>query len=242
MKRIRKIVRSILTVLLFTALLSVKALAAEKIDLDKDVSLTLHFQDSDVPLTGAVFDIYLVANINECGTFTATEEFKEILLNSPGKDHEDWKNLADMLEEYILQNNIAPGHMCATDKQVMEPGMYLVGSIRHSQYNKIYTTDPFLVLLPSLEPKTNEWLYEVEANIKYSVQPLPSEPDGTTEEEDIKLWENEETKTYDATMAFTWQYWWPVVVFVITCVLLLLTEWVYRYRKTNYSTTKKLTK
>ena len=72
MKRIRRMTAALLSVLAVFLLLPLQALAAGSIDLNRDVSLTISYQDGNTPLVGAEFDIFLVATVDEYGELTTS--------------------------------------------------------------------------------------------------------------------------------------------------------------------------
>ena len=67
MKRIRRMTAALLRGLAGFLLLPLQALAAGSIDLNRDASLSISYQDGDTSLVGAEFDIFLVATGYEYG-------------------------------------------------------------------------------------------------------------------------------------------------------------------------------
>ena len=116
MKRIRRMTAALLSVLAGFLLLPLQALAAGSIDLNRDVSLTISYQDGNTPLVGAEFDIFLVATVDEYGELTTTKDFAQFNVNIRGKNDEAWRNLASTLEAYILRDSVAPTDSGRTGK------------------------------------------------------------------------------------------------------------------------------
>ena len=132
----------IISVLLAMQLLSTAAYAAGIIDLDRDVRLTVSYQDGNTPLAGAGFSIYLVATADESGELTTTDAFKQFNVDIRGKNDEAWKALASTLEGYVLRDDIAPtdsgktnaeGYLYFPTGGRLTPGLYLVLGQRHIQ-------------------------------------------------------------------------------------------------------------
>lgn len=199
MKIHKKILGTFFAILAIVALLPVQALAAGRLDLSRDVRLTISYQDEKTPLVGAQFDLYLAASVNEYGELTVTEDFAGFNVNMRGKDDEAWKTLASTLEGYVLRDNIKPADSGKTDRQGqvsfpsqqerLVPGLYLVLGSRHTQDGRIYDAAPFMALLPGRDAETDAWIYDVTVNSKFSSRPEPSGPDSSTiTRKVLKVW------------------------------------------------------
>ena len=58
-----------------------------------------------------------MAEPDENGQLTATEQFRNFDLNIDGTDEDGWKALASTLEGYVLRDGLAPAAGAATDEQ-----------------------------------------------------------------------------------------------------------------------------
>lgn len=201
MKMNKRLISICLSLLLVFMLLPVSALAAGRIDLDQDVSLTITYQDHGTPLSGAVFNIYLVATVNAYGELETTEQFKIFNVDIPGKADDTWRALASTLEGYVLRDNIAATDSGKTDRngQIAFPtggkrltaGLYLVLGERHTQDGYRYDATPFMVMLPSLDKENNVWSYDVAVSPKFDRSKIPdSSGDDTITRKVLKLWED----------------------------------------------------
>lgn len=198
MKTRKPIMTALLSVLIVLFLLPVQAMAAGSIDTGRDVSLTISYQDGNTPLTGAKFDLYLVATVDEYGELTTTETFRQFNVDIRGKNDAAWKALASTLEGYVLRDRITPTDSGKTDKQGLltfpnkaerlKQGLYLVLGHRHTQGGRIYDAAPFMVLLPALDKEANDWLYDVTVEPKYESRP---EPNDTITLKVLKVWADE---------------------------------------------------
>ena len=156
----RRIARLCLTALL-ALLLPVQALAAGSIDLEQDCGLSLTYRDGQTPLAGAVFSLYRVADVDEYGELTVTEDFSPFSVDIRGENDEAWRELAFTLEGYVLRDRVTPADSGKTDRKgtlsfptpgtTLTPGLYLVLGQRHRQDGMIYDAQPFMVLLPTLD-------------------------------------------------------------------------------------------
>lgn len=201
MKMNKRLISICLSLLLVFMLLPVSALAAGRIDLDQDVGLTITYQDYGTPLSGAVFNIYLVATVNAYGELETTEQFKIFNVDIPGKADDTWRALASTLEGYVLRDNIAATDSGKTDRngQIAFPtggkrltaGLYLVLGERHTQDGYRYDATPFMAMLPSLDKENSVWSYDVAVSPKFDRSKIPgSSGDDTITRKVLKLWED----------------------------------------------------
>ncbi len=177
MKLYKKLSMVLLSLLMITMLFPLTVFSGGSFDLDRDVSLSITYQDDGRALVGADIDIYLVATIDEYVELTPTESFRQFNVDLRGETSEAWKTLASTLEGFVLRDNITPtdsGKTDAkgllafpTDEKKLAPGLYLVLGDRHLQDGYRYDTVPFMVMLPSQERETGKWIYDVTASIKY---------------------------------------------------------------------------
>ena len=182
---------------LLALLLPAQAKAAGSIDLTRDCGLTLSYQDNGVPLVGASFSIYLVADVDASGELTAAGDFAAFPVDIRGRNDEAWRALASTLEGYVLRDQLTPADSGITDLwgqlvfptpgRTLTPGLYLVLGQRHRQSGMIYDAQPFMVMLPALDKEANDWDYSVEAAPKHSAQPEPEEGD-TVDRRVLKIW------------------------------------------------------
>lgn len=201
MKCIKRISALLLSLAAVFMLLPASVLAAGSIDLNREGSLTISYQDREkaAPLVGAKFNIYLVATVDEYGELTTTEAFKQFSIDIRGKDEEAWEKLASTMEGYVLRDEIAATDSGFTDGrgEVSFPaggnklisGLYLVLGERHIQDQYRYDASPFMVMLPSQAQEVNEWVYDITSNAKYESEHIPDEPVTITRKV-LKVWED----------------------------------------------------
>ena len=72
MKMTKRIRTLLLSVMMIFLLLPAQASAQGLIDMERDVTLTISWQDNGTPITGAQFDLYLIATADESGELTVT--------------------------------------------------------------------------------------------------------------------------------------------------------------------------
>ena len=200
MKKICKWLSLLLTILLFVP---TQVFAAEAIQLQKDVSLTIDYADGTTPLPGAAFSLYYVATVDayNYSEFTLTEAFADSKVVINNMTSEGWHNAARTLAAYAQRNSIPTLDSGKTgtngmltfptsDAVTMKPGLYLVVGSRYAYGGKTYTPDPFLVSLPVLDENANAWDYS--GTVKPKVEPIPDTPiiPGTIDRKVIKVWDD----------------------------------------------------
>ena len=196
MKLCKRIVPLLLVMML---LLSTPAFAAGSIDLNREVTLTISYQDRGSPLVGANFSIYLVATVDETGELTTTDSFKQFNVDIRGKNDAAWRTLASTLEGYVLRDNVAPTDSGKTNadgilyfptgSKKLTPGLYLVLGDRITQGGFRYDPMPFMVMLPTQDTDKNEWLYDVIVNPKHESSEIPDTPSTITRKV-LKVWDD----------------------------------------------------
>lgn len=198
MKSFNKSIAALLVLITVLMLLPVQAFAAGSIDLDRDESLTVSYQDGSVPLLGANFSIYLIATVDEHGELTTTESFQDFDVKIRGKNDEAWNALTTTLVGYILRDGIPSTDTGVTNAEgaltfptgtaKLTAGLYLVLGSRHTQNGYIYDAQPFLVMLPTLNKEANDWNYAVTVRPKFDKQEVPV--DETITRKVLKIWQD----------------------------------------------------
>lgn len=195
--------RVVLLALTAVFLLSSVALAIDPIVLDHDVELTIRYQDGNVPLVGARFDLYRVADTSEFAEFTLSGDFKDYPVKLDGLDNAGWQAAANTLAGYAAADGLTPLDSGVTDRNglltfptgegTLTPGLYLVVGWRHTAGNYVYTPEPFLISLPNRAADEDQWTYQVEVEPKFDRTQLPP-PDETTERRVLKVWKDGDGK------------------------------------------------
>ncbi len=193
---------SLLCVLL---LLPAEAMAAEAIDVDQDVTLTLHYEHEGKPVSGVHFDLYQVAEVNAYAEFTLTGDFKNYPVKISRLTADEWKTLAETLKSYAEQDELRALDSSGTDdegvlsfpdtQKSLKPGLYLVVGKTLTVDGCSYRTEPFLVSLPGLDSSANTWNYNVTAEPKHTREELPPDtPEDTVTRKVLKVWKNDAEK------------------------------------------------
>ena len=198
MRETKKLPAVLLALVLFFTL-SVPALAAAAIDPSRAVSLTISCRQDGMPISGAPFALYRVADIDAYAEFTLAGNFRTYPVRLDGLDSAAWRALAETLAAYAQRDRLTPLDSGMTGKngeltfptagKQLLPGLYLVTSQPFSDGSSVYTAEPFLVCLPNLDKTTDTWQYDVTVSPKHTCTPIPVPPaDDTEKRKVLKVW------------------------------------------------------
>lgn len=209
MKRCKRIIGILISMIMALMLLPAAAFAAGAMDPEAAISLKLSYLDGETALSGASFDIYHVADVSESGELTATEAFRGYNVNLRVEESDAWLTLASTLEGYVLRDKVAAQDSGTTGEdgvisfptgdQKLPQGLYLVLGKRHTQNGCSYDAIPFMVLIPYQDSESGEWVYDAAAAVKYEKAKVPEEtpdkpgyPAGTTiNRRVLKVWDDD---------------------------------------------------
>lgn len=172
--------------------------AAGKIDVNKDVNLTISYQNDHTAIFDALFEIYRVADVDEVANYTLTKDFKDYPIDIENLDEDGWNDLAFTLKGYALRDQITPQVSEKTDADgkltvALKPGLYLVVGSRKTIGDYTYSAVPFIVALPKTN-SANAWDYQVTAMPKSSRETNPSDlpDDKYITRKVLKIWDDKD--------------------------------------------------
>ena len=219
MQRSRKVVVGMLLAALLVLNWMMAAWAAEPINEENALFLSIQYENSGQPLVGASFKLYRVADMDDRGVYTLTEDFQDLNVDLNVLESEAYEELADLLVTFIDKQGRQPVDRGQTDakgsltfpvqQQEMLPGLYLVRGEDYTSDQMTYVSVPFFVQLPAMDYKADEWSYAVTA------RPKCSEDEVTPEQPQLPQ---------------TGMVWWPVPVMACSGLLFVLLGWI-RCRK-----------
>lgn len=170
----RKKLSALLIALLILASLPLTVYAAGPVEMGREVSLKLTYAYEELKLEGVEFDIYLLSTMDEVGELTPVPAFAayEGMLDIRGKNDAAWYAAADALNIVVqTSDSIQPTASAVTDAEgiaefsddgkTLTKGLYLVTATTHTLDGYIYSTKPFMVLLPARDAGTDAWRYSV---------------------------------------------------------------------------------
>ena len=166
------------------------------------------------PVEGMELSLYRVAEYEESGSFTLTEQFQKYPVSLEQKSQEGWQGTADALADYIRRDGITADAVlvsgsdkivCFTD---LNRGLYLVlgqtTELQEDGKTQIYEPQTALIALPEDSKETSEGTdpYQVTAVLKFEKNEKPGKPEkpGNPEEEEetkihvLKVWKQDQEK------------------------------------------------
>lgn len=183
---------AVFAVLLFLlAVLLPLSVAAEG---EQTGSVNIVFVHNKVPVVGAVFRLYRVAEQDEAGEYGLTEAFSSFPITIEDlRDSDSWNAAANTFAAYVTQERISPDAEGETDLYGMlclhelPLGMYLVvGDVLTTENGTVYQPSPFLIPIPTVS-EDGGLLYEITAEPKFELY----HEDDKLERRALKVWENE---------------------------------------------------
>lgn len=196
LKKKKNVFAAALCAICFMTAFSEQTLAAG-LDTDKDVTLTLHYQNDEQPISEAEFNLYYIATMSKDVTFTLTGDFKDYPVNLNKLDNSGWQSVALTLDGYIQRDNIAPLMSGVTNSNgtvvfksttgAMKAGLYMITGEAIVQDGYVHTPDPFVVWVPGADETTGEWNYDVVVFAKHST--TVKEPDPISRKV-LKVWKD----------------------------------------------------
>ncbi len=194
MKMINRITAVLLSVMALFLLLPMQALAAGSIDLGHANSLTVTAAYAQKPISGMKFDAYLISTGDECGELTVNDRYRDFAedLDIRDKNDDSWRAMAQTLaREIMLDDTLKPSRSAVTDADGVAKfadipmGLFLIMGGGAEKDGYVYSTSPFLVMLPEQDLSSNTWNYDVVANAK------PGQEPAKADYEVIKVWKDD---------------------------------------------------
>jgi hypothetical protein len=153
----------------------------------KTVELTIQYSYEDIPLTGAVFQIYRIGGVDPYGNLYLDGSFKGYAIDL---NVGDTVALAEIIYGYAMMDRHQPEYTVTIDEtgtatqSGMPQGVYLITGLKHADEVHEYLTEPQLVILPAWN-EAGEWVYSTVVNPKGSVEVKP------VSIKVLKIWEDE---------------------------------------------------
>lgn len=157
------------------------------------------------PVEGMELSLYRVAEYEESGSFTLTEQFRKYPVSLEQKSQEGWQGAADALADYIRRDGIAADavFVSGADRTVcfteLNRGLYLVlgqtTELQEDGKTQIYEPQTALIALPEDSKETSEGTdpYQVTAVLKFEKNDKPGNPE-ETKIHVLKVWKQDQEK------------------------------------------------
>lgn len=167
--------------LLFLSLymmLPMQSKAADKIDLEENVSVTIFHEIDGKGIADVEFSIYRVGNISKNGKSGFSANIKKYGLELDMGSSSAIKSTADALQGYLLRDKVSPLYTAKTDANgvvvfqaegTMKPGLYLIcGKSYTLDDGRICNIQPNLRVLPEIDENGTP-MYEIKVESKHEV-------------------------------------------------------------------------
>lgn len=190
----KKIKTACCLMLLITILLSVVSPTALAADQESGGRLTIHCEYEETAIPSVPFSLYYVGKISG-STITMSDAFASFPLDGDVLDPDGWNGMALTLKGYALANNLTPSASGQSDEngvmlfEHLTPGLYLVVGETTTFDSKIYTSAPFFVSFPYVDPETGKLTYEQNVRAKFTCEPIID--DKTVTRKVLKIWDDE---------------------------------------------------
>lgn len=206
--------------LLLGLLLPVPVKAREPVDTAREVMLTVETEYGGKALENAEIHLYQVSEMGQGGELTPLPEFAAFSgqLDIRGENAGAWQKTAEKLEKHIRKKKIQPtawGHSDSRGETFfgdIPQGLYLITGLRHRQGGVLYKSNASFVMLPGIDPQTEQWEYELTVHVK----PEAAKKTGPT----------------DAELPKTGMIFWPLPVMLSSGGMLLMLG-IWHRRKRN---------
>lgn len=159
--------------------ISVNASAADMGDKDRNLSLTVVYQDRGNAVAGAPVQLYQIASMDENFHITTDRTFRAFQADIEDEDTQ-WYILADALLAYIQEEGISSDDetkintsgyaLFPTRNHSLTPGVYLLSCPNYHYNGRIYYTSPVIISLPNFQAD-GQLSNQVTAHIKFTSIP-----------------------------------------------------------------------
>ena len=223
----------IYSILLIISILSINIIEvrAESIDPTRQSSLTVTYQYDNILLTDVDVSLYYLAGVDQEGSYSFVDEYQSIAFDTTNISSSELTVQADIIEKYILENNLQSLRVLKTDQNgtanftTLVPGLYLVIVDSKEVDNYNYDASPTIINIPTLE--NGNYQYNVVINMKTEREELTQEQEETTTNENIDKVPN----TIDNIILY--------IVLLICSLIIVIGVIIYIIRKKGESNEKK---
>ena len=182
-----------LAVLLIAAwVMPVVVSAVEPVDPSRDCELIIEYSHEGVPITGAPYYLYRVADVSAEAEFTLCAPFTAYPIDFDGMTEEKFRSLAQTLDTFVKMDQLVPDYEGTINEygfgvvSGLKPGLYLLMGQRYYGSDGLYVFSPCLISLPTQLDADGEWFYTVNMRAKCAFTPHGGM--GVTAKKVLKVW------------------------------------------------------
>lgn len=190
----------LLAALVLLGALAPWAWAAESVDLSQRGELIIEYVYDDLPVTGAAFCLYRVADVDASGMYTLCGAFADYPVVLTDRSDGAWRNAAVTLNAFAKRDMLNPDYVAIVDEygfaviEDLEPGLYLLTAERFVDDFGMYTSVPALAPIPAKQNADSDWYYSVSILPKCTFQ--PHEGMGVSSRKVLKIWDDAGSEMY----------------------------------------------
>ncbi len=190
----------LLAVLVLLSALVPRAWAAQSIDLSQKGELIIEYVHEGKPITGAMFALYRVADVDANGMYTLCGDFADYPVDLTNRSDSAWRNVALTLNAFAKRDMLNPDYVAEIDEfgfavvEDLEPGLYLLTAEKFIDDYGMFTSVPALAPIPAKRNAQSDWYYSVTVIPKSTFQ--PHEGMGVTSRKVLKIWDDEGSEMY----------------------------------------------
>lgn len=163
--------RRILPIAVLIAVIASMLLAIPAHGVEDPLSLAIEFTKSDKPISGCQFSVYRIGDMDPAGKITLDSGYAKWSGISDASDRKLWAKVAREMAEQVSKTKSKPLASRLTDAEgravfgngTLSRGAYLVVGGDFKMSGKTWTSNPFIVTIPSWNSETGTWEYQVEA-------------------------------------------------------------------------------
>lgn len=197
------------------------------------LTITLWNPKTQEPISGTHFALYFIGHLGENGYNLYYEKTADFADYPENINNTGAPALPQSLAEYTATVEIDAYQTLSTNSagtvafEDLPLGLYLV--IQLPTETASSSTHPFLVSIPTADPVTGFWLYEIDASPKVSATPPSPTPTPTP----IPTPTPTKTPTPPEKLPQTGMLMWPIPVLTSIGLLLFLIGWVLNKRESD---------
>ena len=221
----RKIIRYIFVIILLFPVM----VFGEEIDVNEKGSINIFYRYGDINISKSNIYLYKIANVNNRGEFTYTDEY-ELEDDLEVTTASEWNDKAINIDKYIIDNDINYLDSCVSDDNGecsfdnLEVGLYLIKTSEVIIGDYKYLSSPSLVSVPNYNEIDYVNMYDIDVVLKSEAEYIEKPKDDS---------ENNDN-TVPFTMDMIYNYLTVFGISLIAIVLIIL----YMARKRRSSDEK----
>ncbi|MFP5528099.1 Cna B-type domain-containing protein [Peptococcus simiae] len=165
-----------LLILLFSFILNFNPVHASTESLEH-IDFTISYKDQGKKIKGIEFMVYRIANLDNQGKISLTDEFKKYPIEINNKNVAYWNDYANTIKGYVKRDKINPLSKKNTDSNgevsfILDKGVYLVIGEDFKAKEYLYKTNPYIVMLPEIEKESGKVLYKTISRPKFTKEKI----------------------------------------------------------------------